>query len=945
MMNRITLKQLSFLVIVFFLFSSTASVAQTISGKVFDKETGEPVLGATILLTGSSVATASGEDGSYLLKNLPANKSLEIECRFIGYSVHKETIMLQKEETKNIDFFLVSEDKQLDGVVVTGVRRRNTETAMISNIKNALTVSTGISAAQIVKTSDSDAAEIIKRVPGISLIENRFIIVRGLSQRYNNVSINNGAVPSSEADGRAFSFDIIPSSNIDNMMIIKSPTAELPGDFSGGFIKISTKNMPDENSLSLSVGTGINTVTHFKDFSLLQSSSTEWLGFDRCARPLSKDFPSHLGSITDPSQITYYTKTGFNNDWNVKTFRPLPDLKLNLTWNRKIGDKVGTILTFGYSNANKTIPDMQNTRYGIYSATADVPTIEKNYIDNQFTNEVKINVMNNWSFILDSRNRFEFRNLFSQIGKNRFTERYGTSTVSGEYYENQTEMLYSSRLSYVGQLAGLHTLDEDMTQTLNWTVDYSYANKMEPDRRIIKNIGGIPADKVITPDLPSYNDMINRYDQKLYDHIASVGADYKKSFSDRSWNPEIKSGIYGEYRIREYTPREFIYRYDRLSGDERVDYINLPYTEMMNEKWLGYDKVYIEETTRKSNAYDGKNSIAAAYVEGVFPFGAFQANLGVRAEWWNMSIKYDRAISASQILMTEYKYDKVSVLPSFNATYSFNDKNLIRLAYGRSVNRPEFREVSPAVYYDFELFAEVQGNPDLKMATIDNVDLRYELYPSAGETVSVGLFYKNFRNPIEWNFIDMGGSYRYSYENARSAYTTGVEVDIRKSLDFINIPDLTLVLNAAWVKSRVKFSDEGLVKEKDRPLQGQSPYIVNAGLYYTSSEKIGLSASLLYNIIGKRIVGVGKSTSVDGNSDYDVPDAYEMPRNVLDLTINKTFGKIVSLKLGIKDILAQSVIMKQFPTTTINGVKQEREQITRKYTPGRSISLSLSLKF
>ena len=176
MMNRITLK-LSFLVIVFSLFSSTASVAQTISGKVFDKETGEPVLGATILLTGSSVATASGEDGSYMLKNLPANKSLEIECRFIGYSVHKETIMLQKGETKNIDFFLVSEDKQLDGVVVTGVRRRNTETAMISNIKNALTVSTGISAAQIVKTSDSDAAEIIKRVPGISLIENRFIIV------------------------------------------------------------------------------------------------------------------------------------------------------------------------------------------------------------------------------------------------------------------------------------------------------------------------------------------------------------------------------------------------------------------------------------------------------------------------------------------------------------------------------------------------------------------------------------------------------------------------------------------------------------------------------------------------------------------------------------------------------------------------------------------------
>ncbi len=156
----------------------------------------------------------------------------------------------------------------------------------------------------------------------------------------------------------------------------------------------------------------------------MQSSSTEWLGFDRCARPLSKDFPSHLGSMTDPSQITYYTKTGFNNDWNVKTFRPLPDLKLNLTWNRKIGDKVGTILTFGYSNANKTIRICRilDTEYIVPQRMFLL--LRKNYIDNQFTNEVKINAMNNWSFILDSRNRFEFRNLFSQIGKNRFTERY-----------------------------------------------------------------------------------------------------------------------------------------------------------------------------------------------------------------------------------------------------------------------------------------------------------------------------------------------------------------------------------------------------------------------------------------------------------------------------------------------------------------------------------------
>lgn len=915
--------------------------AQTIKGKVTDKS-GEPLIGVVVRHEGSTSAVATELDGQYTLKNLPTEKPITIEFLYVGMKDHKVEIIIPQNQTVELNATLEEQATDIDQIQVVARRRRNNEASMIAGIRSAQAVVTGISAAQISKSSDSDAGEVVKRIPGISLIDNRFIIVRGLSQRYNNVWINGGAVPSTEADGRAFSFDIIPSSQIDNLVIVKSPTAELPADFSGGFIKITTKDTPEKSSVSLNLTSGFNTVTQFHDTRLPEGSSTDWLGFDAGKRPLSKDFPANLGAVTSPQQMDHLLKNGFNNDWSIRQFRPLPDIKASVAWNAVISPVISMTLTAGYSSVFKTLLDMKNTRYGIYSSQSDRPVVEKDYTDNQFNHDVKINAMNNWVFRFDPNNRLEFRNLFNLMGKNRLVERYGVSVVSGEYFEKQTEMRYTSRLTYTGQLSGKHTFGDDRSHSIDWNGSYSYANKNEPDRRIISNRGSIPSDGVISPDTPSYNDRIARYFQDLNDNIASAGIDYKKRFSG-NWQPELKAGLYGEYRSRDYTPREFIYRYDRLSQADRDQYIYLPYEQMMDLSWIGSDKVYADETTRKSNAYTGNNTIGAAYLSAALPFGKFNLYLGVRAELWDMNITYDRAMSASQNLITTNNYNELSILPSINATYNFNDKHLLRAAYGRSVNRPEFREVSPSVYYDFDLFAEIQGNPELKMATIDNVDLRWEFYPSPSELISVGLFYKHFTNPIEWTFVDMGGSYRYSYQNAATAYTAGAEVEVRKSLDFIGVPELTLVLNGAYVLSEVTFNEGGLVTEKNRPLQGQSPFIVNAGLYYTSNDKLGLSASVLYNIIGKRIMGVGKSIS--SNTDLDIPDSYEMPRSVLDITIAKKIGKIVEIKFSAKDILNEPVTFKQFPTTTINSQQVTREQTTVNYRQGVSFSIGVALKF
>lgn len=892
------------LIFAFLLILSSFSplVAQTISGVVSDSTTKSPIVGAIITLQGTSNAVVSDIDGRYTISNCPKNKPVTLVCNFIGYTLAAKSITAQAGAI--LDFAMCEEVVKLGSVSVRGRRVRGNEAAMVSSIRSSDAVVSGISAAQISKSADRDAGEVVRRIPGISIIDDRFVIVRGLAQRYNNVWINSAAVPSSEADGRAFSFDVLPSSQIEDIVIFKSPTAELPADFSGGFIKITTKSIPDSSSLQLNYSSGINTESHFGQIRL---------------------------------------NSGKYDDWSVKSFSPIPDMNLGVVYNSRISKKVGMVLAASGGFSNKALRDIASRRYGVYNSAADAPSLEKDYTDNQFTRDVKINAMNNWTFMPNSSMRIDFRNLLNYLDRNRLTERYGKSTVSGDYYERQSEMYVSKRLTYSGQLAGSHSLDQ--AGMLVWNAGYSYAGKDEPDRRIVKNLGGIPDDGQVSFTTPSYNDMITRYNQKLDDHIASAGVDYKVDLGGDNWKPQLKAGVYGEFRARSYTPLESIYRYDALSADERMEYIYLPYAEMMSGDWVKPGKVYLDDVSRKSNAYRGENTLGAAYVSAMLPAGDFKATVGVRAEWWNMAINYDRSASSSTVLMTEHRYDRLSLLPSLNMSYNFTERHVLRASYGRSVNRPEFRELSPAVYYDFDLFAEVTGNPDLKMATIDNFDIRYEFYPSSGEMLSIGAFYKHFDSPIEWNFVDMGGSYRYSYENARSAYSAGVEIDIRKSLDFIGVPQLTLTANATFVLSKVQFATDGLITQRDRAMQGQSPYIVNAGLYYTSGERLGLSASVLYNLIGERIVGIGKSNSITSDSDYDVPDSYEMPRNLLDLTVAKKLGKLAELKLTVRDILAEKVVFKQFPTATIGGEKVVREQITRSYSPGTSVMLSVQFKF
>lgn len=908
--------------------------AADIIGKVTDGKSKDALIGATVQVEGTNIIAATDIDGNFRLSGLKEGEKYRLTITYVAYKNKEIDGVQASDQPQMISVALTPDEQTLGEVTVTGIARKNTEAAMVQIAKNSPVIVNNVSAQEIGKTQDSNAGEVIRRVPGVSLIDDKFVMVRGLSQRYNNVWINSGAAPSSEADSRAFSFDIIPSAQIDNMQIVKTPSPEYPADYTGGFVLVNTKDIPVGNMFHVSVGGNWNTASVFKDFQYAKGSSTDFLGFDSGLRNLDGGFRTSLRSIGNGG--TDLQGNGLNNDWLIKSMKPWGDLKISANLGRrwKLGEnQMGMIAALNYTNEYRTFSDMQNNQFGVYDERNDRSIYLSNSLDNQYNHNARLGAMLNLTLLTaDGNSKFQFKNIFNQIGNDRYTSRQGVDeqnnqTRSAEYY-------YRSRTTYNGQFTGKHTLKSD---ELDWSLSYSYANRKVPDRRrYLQN----DALETGTIQLTTGND-ISREWTRLDEHILSAAVNDKHDFDFNGWKPTMKLGAYGEYRTREYKTREFIYNWEPENNSLPADFrkSDLP-TLLSNSGNFGSDKLYLLEEPNRRDDYKGHNTLGAGYLAATLPFGSLSVFAGLRYEYSKMELITNTRDDRPSPLSHFYKYN--DLFPSLNATYKFSDKHQLRLSYGKTVNRPEFREVSPSVFYDFDLAADVKGNTELTSCYVQNLDLRYEFYPSRGEMVSVALFYKYFDAPIEWTYTLSGGNRMiYSYMNADHANNYGVELDIKKDLSFIGLPDFSWSFNGAIIKSRVNFN--GCANMENRPMQGQSPYLVNTGIFY-KNDKQQLDIALLYNRIGKRIIGVGRSEgTTSGNETLRVPDSYEMPRDVLDLSISKKFGTHWEIKANIRDLLAQKVYYKEFVTANLNsGGTKEVEQITRCFKPGRNIGLTVT---
>ncbi len=876
--------------------------AQQIAGRIIDKNTKEPLIGAVVEVEGTTLKGVADIDGEFHINGLPEN-SYTLSIKYIGYKpkrIKGTAVKNSNQDDRTMTVEMITDEQQLKGVTVSAIKRTNTEAAAIQTLKSSSVILSNVSAQEIQKTQDSNAGEVIRRIPGISIIEDKFVMVRGLSQRYNNVWINGGAVPSSEADSRAFSFDIIPSSQIDNLTIVKTPSAPYPADYTGGFIIINTKEIPTQNYISVQAGSNWNDATHFKSF----------------------------------------LKNQRNESWFTKTITPIADLRLSATtgqqWHLN-GARLGMVAAVNYTKEYRTITDMENNLYGVYDASNDRRNYLRHSSDDQYNANDRLGAMLNLTLLSrNGNNKYQLKNILNRLTNTRYTWREGVTAQAN--MEHSAEYYYRTRTTYNGQMTGRHTASSG--DALDWSIGYAYANRYLPDRRryLVDDAleTGIYA-------LSTGND-ISREWTKLDEHILSANANYSHKFQLASWAPTLMAGAYGEYRSRKYTTEEKVYNWNADSNNMPAGFRHMDIPSLLsNRENYGTDKLYLLELSRWRNNYRGHNTLGAGYLSATLPLGQLDILAGIRYEYNDMELISNTRDNEKSEAARHYKTQ--DFFPSVSATYKFNDQHQLRTSYGRSINRPEFREVSSSVYYDFDLASDVQGNTELTSCYVDNLDLRWEYYPSKGEYISLATFYKHFNSPIEWTYTVAGGTdLIYSYKNAVSANNYGVELDIRKDLSGIGLTNFSWSFNGALIKSRVKF-EEGS-KEENRPMQGQSPYLINTGIFYRN-EKAQLQAALLYNRIGKRIIGVGRSEgSVTGEETARIPDSYEMPRNTIDFSMTKKFGTHWEARLNVRDLLDEKVYYKQFANVTYSdGTHREVEEITRSFKPGRNIGLSIEYKF
>jgi hypothetical protein len=918
--------------------SSVILFAQTgIEGRVVDKKMQEPLTGATVIIESLKKGTTADIDGNYKLKDLAPGK-YTLLISYVSYNPQRiANVVVDAGKITTLNIELDDAALQLKSVEVVSRRRTDTELSMIKSVRSAVQVVSGVSSQQIGKTLDRDASEVVKRVPGVTIQDNRFIVVRGLNQRYNNVWLNNAATPSSETDVKAFSFDAIPSNMIDNLMIYKTGSPELPGEATGGFIKISTKNIPDENFLNVEYGLGYNEQTTFKETYRLNGSALDFLGLGAVSRNLPSDFPANLATsaLSIADRDAYALK--LSNNWIAQKHTALPNQKFSVAFGRKWtlgnGAKLGTITSLTYNNSSSTRNSMQNYMYEKFDETTEAPIYMYKYHADVYSTESRVGLMHNWAYETKKGTRIEFKNILNQIGVDKTANTIGWNNNrqgNFKYFSNQ----YSSRTTYSGQLSGLHKLNVKTAAKLDWNAGFAYANRIEPNRQnwsMRENTDGVY--QFMLPPVASINELGRLY-LTNHEYVSTAAVNYEQKLMLGTLASTLKSGGYFEYKTRNYAERSICYKATN-SGLYSDDEINaLSFETLFTEPYLGQNKVLaVAEETNVANSYTASNMLGAGYVALNLPVGKFNFYGGVRGEY--NRLKLDGFYNANTPVPVDNP--AFSLLPSLNASYNLTEKSLLRVAYAQTINRPEFREVSPLTYYDFTEKYSVRGNPDLKDCSIQNLDVRFEHYPTPNETFSVAAFYKHFSNPIEMVSVGTGSS--FSFENALGATNYGLELEVKKSLEtLIGLKNFSLTVNGSYIHSEVQFAD--VLTQRSRPLQGQSPYVINTSLFY-QNEKLGLSSALMYNVMGKRVIVAAQLNQ----GRVDIPDIYEMPRNVVDFTLNKKLGKKLELKFGIKDLLAQNFQTQQTYDYVKDGVSKSTTLTNKLYNLGRTWSVGVNYKF
>jgi TonB-dependent receptor len=915
-----TMKKLFFSFLI--LLTANFAVAQTgkISGTVLDSKTGETLPGATALIEGTGKGVSADFDGKFMLTGVPVGK-VTLVISYISYNTKKIAgVEVKANDVTDISVLLdASTSQDLTEVEVVVTLNKENNTALILQQKNNASVSDGISSETIKKTPDRNTSDVIKRISGATIQDNKFAIIRGMSDRYNAAFINGAPLPSSESDKKAFSFDIFPANLLDNIVILKTATPDMPGDFAGGVIQINTKSIPEKNAQSISISTGYNQQTTFKDFRTYKGGKYDWLGIDDGTRGDPKGIPeTKLFSADKLDQIEYAKKV--NYDWSLQSKKTMPNFNLQYSLanvGKLFKKEAGSIFALTYNSTNNIFATNRREfeeQGGIYDVAKT-----RDYIDTTYSNAILASALWNLAYKFNGNNQIGFKNLFSINSEDRVITRRGSQDIVTQTWERSTVRWFVQNQIYSTQLNGDHYFEPAKIK-FKWVAGYSDIKRETPNLRRMTYVKNSP----LEDDSVKYNAVIGTTGtgaanagtmifNTTKEKMQSIRYDVSRAFKlgDKTKHEVLLGGNH-IFRDRIFYARLLGYTMYRKNSSliENTDLKYLDESVIFAPENIGIQDnpgprdggFKLSEATTEKDNYAASSMLNAGYITlDSRLFDKLRFIYGARVE------SYRQRLSVT--LFGEEKISDttvVDILPSINAVYSVTEKTNIRLSFYQTVSRPEFRELAAFNFLDFNTNFNITGNPGLTRGKIDNYDARFEWYPGAGQVISVSGFYKKITNAVE-QAIDASGQIKaLTFVNVALVENLGVELEYRFKLSTLFNNDsskflskTTLFSNFAYIKSEVDVSK--IIDAEPRPLQGQSPYIINAGIQYLDNDK-DWGVSLSYNVIGRRIVLVG------GESE---PSYWETPRHVIDFQLAKTFKKRFEIKFNIRDILAQNQIWYQ----------------------------------
>ena len=883
-------------------------------GEVIDQNLAITLPGVPVEAVGTGQVAYTDLDGRYRLELPPG--TYEIRIVMAGYAETNVSVEIVAGRLSPVQVALGSNVFAEELVVTAPTLQADSSTAAAQMMMRmrAPSVQDNIGAVEMSANNDSNVADAMQRVTGVSVVEGQSVFVRGLGERYSNTTLAGATLPTTEPDRRVVPLDLFPSGLIDSVQVSKTYTPDKPSQFAGGLVEIIPMKLPDETSFELSAGGGWNSLSTGAMGLGYPGGGRDWLGFDDGTRALPSGFPDRKvtrggrfsGTLGFSREDLERIGERFDNVWDPQPLSLPMDQSYNALFGGRFGN-LGIVATLRHAQSAQFTRE-QRTFYKVGGGGAIEPF--NGPYDFETTGQAgTVGAVGNIAYQFTPNQRLSFDNFYTHVGTNETRMFQGYNDDAGNDIRNQRLWWVEEQITshHVG---GDHLFPTLSNSRLDWKIALSRADREEPDLREVLYESDPARRAFVLADesqsgLRQFNDLVDDSIEgsanwsTLFEQWGGLASQAKfgGNYIDRSRDFESRRLRFVPRNLvggtGTFTTRSILQRLGSRGGSTtRVD-LSLPAEELFTVGNIG-EAFELKEETRGTDRYDAAQTVTSFYGMIDLPLSASARIVtGARVEQFRQDVEtldpFSGTIDQQTADVQRASLDETDLFPAINFVYAVRPEQNIRLGYSQTVNRPEFREVSPFEFTDVVGGRAIVGNPALNQSLIQNLDLRWEWFPGAEEVLSASFFYKQFDDPIE-RTVEPTAQLRTSFTNADTAKNAGIELEARSLLG----PYVLVGANYTHVDSEVTLSPAARQVQTSlvRPLAGTSPNLVNA-LFEVRG--MGYSGRLLFNYFDDRISDVGS---------LGLPDIIEKGRHSVDFVLAKRFDR-ASLRVAFTNLTDQ----------------------------------------